>query len=145
MEATKMSLRYVASFPLDQYLRFFAAVRIGSRKAVRRNGIREICVTLLPFLFTTPVLHTLMETMFKGHQAWLNATHFGQDVARVDTSFAHLSRAFREPFARNRKKWKNERHLSSWHGHIHGNTNKQLGLTQWQVVFLLFLTYTTLL
>ena len=29
---------------------------------------------------------------------------FGQDMARVDTSFAHLSRAFREPFARNRKK-----------------------------------------
>ena len=56
MEATKMSLRYVASFPLDQY------------------------------------------------QAWLNAAHFGQDMARVDTSFAHLSRAFREPFARNRKK-----------------------------------------
>ena len=56
MEATKMSLWYVASFPLDQY------------------------------------------------QAWLNAAHFGQDMARVDTSFAHLSRAFREPFARNRKK-----------------------------------------
>ena len=38
--------------------------------------------------------------------AWLNAAHFGQDMARVDTSFAHLSRAFREPFARNRtKKW----------------------------------------
>ena len=55
-EATKMSLWYVASFPLDQY------------------------------------------------QAWLNAAHFGQDMARVDTSFAHLSRAFREPFARNRKK-----------------------------------------
>ena len=58
MEATKMSLWYVASFPLDQY------------------------------------------------QAWLNAAHFGQDMARVDTSFAHLSRAFREPFARNRKKKK---------------------------------------
>ena len=58
MEATKMSLWYVASFPLDQY------------------------------------------------QAWLNAAHFGQDMARVDTSFAHLSRAFREPFARNlKKKW----------------------------------------
>ena len=56
MEATKMSLWYVASFPLDQY------------------------------------------------QAWLNAAHFGQDMGRVDTSFAHLSRAFREPFARNRKK-----------------------------------------
>ena len=56
MEATKMSLWYVASFPLDQY------------------------------------------------QAWLNAAHFGQDMAWVDTSFAHLSRAFREPFARNRKK-----------------------------------------
>ena len=55
-EATKMSLWYVASFPLDQY------------------------------------------------QAWLNAAHFGQDMGRVDTSFAHLSRAFREPFARNRKK-----------------------------------------
>ena len=38
------------------------------------------------------------------YQAWLNAAHFGQDMARVDTSFAHLSRAFREPFARNRKK-----------------------------------------
>ena len=36
------------------------------------------------------------------YQAWLNAAHFGQDMARVDTSFAHLSRAFREPFARNR-------------------------------------------
>ena len=58
MEATKMSLWYVASFPLDQY------------------------------------------------QAWLHAAHFGQDMARVDTSFAHLSRAFREPFARNRKKKK---------------------------------------
>ena len=56
MEATKMSLWYVASFPLDQY------------------------------------------------QAWLHAAHFGQDMARVDTSFAHLSRAFREPFARKRKK-----------------------------------------
>ena len=56
MEATKMSLWYVASFPLEQY------------------------------------------------QAWLNAAHFGQDMARVHTSFAHLSRAFREPFARNRKK-----------------------------------------
>ena len=56
MEATKMSLWYVASFPLDQ------------------------------------------------NQAWLNAAHFGQDMARVDTSFAHLSRAFREPCARNRKK-----------------------------------------
>ena len=55
MEATNMSLWYVASFPLDQY------------------------------------------------QAWLNAAHFGY-MARVDTSFAHLSRAFREPFARNRKK-----------------------------------------
>ena len=32
----------------------------------------------------------------------LNAVHFGQDLARVDTSFAHLSRAFREPFAQNR-------------------------------------------
>ena len=38
------------------------------------------------------------------NQAWLNAAHFGQDMARVDTSFAHLLRAFREPFARNRKK-----------------------------------------
>ena len=42
--------------------------------------------------------------MLKGHQAWLNAAHFGQDMARVDTSFAHLSRAFREPFAINRSK-----------------------------------------
>ena len=38
------------------------------------------------------------------YQAWLNAAHFGLDMARVDTSFAHLSRAFREPFARNLKK-----------------------------------------
>ena len=56
MEATKMSLWYVASFPLDK------------------------------------------------NQAWLNAAHFGQGMARVDTSFAHVWRAFREPFARNRKK-----------------------------------------
>ena len=42
--------------------------------------------------------------MLDQYQAWLNAAHFGQDMARVDTSFAHLSRAFREPFARNRKK-----------------------------------------
>ena len=38
------------------------------------------------------------------YQAWLVAAHFGQDMARVNTSFAHLSRAFREPFARNRFK-----------------------------------------
>ena len=53
MEATKMSLWYVASFPLDQNQ---------------------------------------------------DAAHFGQGMARVDTSFAHVWRAFREPFARNHKK-----------------------------------------
>ena len=47
MEATKMSLWYVASFPLDQY------------------------------------------------QAWLNAAHFGQDMAR----WIGLSHIFRAPFA----------------------------------------------
>ena len=33
-----------------------------------------------------------------------DAAHFGQGMARVDTSFAHVWRAFRQPFARNRKK-----------------------------------------
>ena len=39
-------------------------------------------------------------TSLDQYQAWLNAAHFGQDMARVDKSFAHLSSAFREPFAR---------------------------------------------
>ena len=34
-----------------------------------------------------------------------SCVNFGQDTARVDTSFAHLSRAFREPFAIIRKEF----------------------------------------
>ena len=41
-----------------------------------------------------------------------SCVNFGQGMARVDTSFAHLSRAFREPFAINRKNFEKKMGIS---------------------------------